>query len=844
MAAALMTALAGTAPGQGQYRGVYIPTFDTNTEARSAEAIQQILGSNINQVFVQVRARADSYYYPNREDSTYPNPDPRGQLYTIVPGDLDILQYYIDRCHNATPRREVIAWLTTFNTWNRPAAIPASPSHVFNTHPEWVTEDRAGVTFTSAEDAPLDPGIPGVQDYVYNVFMDVVRNYDVDGVHFDYIRLINSDAGFDPATKAQFLAETGWNFDTQNTGAQLEEVYEAWRRDQISQLVQRVHNQTRLEKPWVDSSAFLVNFDDSVEFLGQGYNWWVANNAIDILYPGCYSSTVAGTMDDWNFYVAKLAQNGDQFKRPLVCAIGSYLFLDAGDGSLNLQAVNALEANARKPDGYVFFAKGALFDDGTPATQLAQDLFNPGGPMATWADVPPVAHKIALGEETVPPNAPAGAQVALVDGVPRVTFARPSAAGDGDLPVHYRLYRDTKSAVDLYYSNMLMEWWDLESARSSFTFDDVTAGSATTHYSVVAYDNWNNQARADIGPVSVSGGEYIIETRAGGKNLADYSEVGSFGDSNSQSSAPGTTPSIGSRFALPADVTGRNDRARFTPGNLPTGRYSAFVTSFNFASANALGITSRFNDAGGERTTTIDLTAANAGNGWFPIGTLDFQTGAGHFIEFDNATQTNLGGSTDSRMNASALRLVRAAVAPQPKEPKPPVVAPGSPVTEVIVDSTPQALNYDDIGTTGNWQTSNLAGYFGGNARFFSNASFPFDAVSVWIVDLPRAGNWAIDGWVRNNTAFARGAQYRFVDGNGVTRNTAVTQRTGTDSQTTGGWFIDVDGVVDQNSFRFAKGRVYVSIHGNTTGNETLIADALRFRLIRAETSPENWNLF
>ena len=122
-------------------------------------------------------------------------------------------------------------------------------------------------------------------------------------------------------------------------------------------------------------SAFLVNFSDSVEVLGQGYNWWVANDAIDVLYPGCYSSTVTGTVDDWNDYITKLSQNSDQNKLPLVCAIGSYLFLPTNPG-YNLTSVNTLESNARVPDGYNFFAKGALFDEGTPVDDLATDLFN------------------------------------------------------------------------------------------------------------------------------------------------------------------------------------------------------------------------------------------------------------------------------------------------------------------------------------------------------------------------------------------------------------------------------------------------------------------------------------
>lgn len=844
VAAALMAA--ALPAQQPQFRGIYVPSFDTNTQARCDAVIADVLNSNLNQVFVQVRSRADASYFPNREDDTYPNGEPRGQLYTLSPADLDVLQYYIDRLHNANPPRKVVAWLTTYNSWNR-VAPPASPAHVFNTNPEWITENRAGTTFTSANDAPLDPGIPEVQDYLYNVFMDVVRNYDIDGIHFDYIRLLGADSGFDPVAKAAFQAQTGWNFDTQNTGGALEEVYEAWRRDQIAKLVQRVHDQTMLEKPWVETSAFLVNFSDSVELLGQGYNWWVANNAIDVLYPGCYDRTVSGTVGDWNFYINKLAQNGDQNKRPVVAAIGSYLFLEAGDGARNLQSIAQLETNARRPDGYVFFANGALFRDGSPVPdQLARDLFNPGGPMDTFVPVPSIPHKVPLGEEFVPPNPPANVAVSLVSGKPQVTFSRPAPASDGDLPVRYRLYRDTKPAVDLYYRNMAMEWWDVASARTSFSHVDVLSPNGNVWYAVVAYDDWNNRAVTTVGPVAAAGADYIVETRAGGRNFGDYSEPsGSFTNSSSHSTAEGCTPEIGSRFVQASNAADRDDIARFTP-SVPTGTYDVFVTCFGFASANAENITVRMSDATGVHTSTTSITNASAGNKWLPVGKITITGGAGHFVEFDNATQSNIGAGGGWRMNAAATRFVRSDVTPTPKERKPAVVPRPSNVTEVIVDSTPQALNYDDDGTSGKWANSFLLGYYNSNARFYSNNNFPMNATGVWIVDLPRQGRWAIDGWVRNNNSFATGAQYRFVDGSGTVRNVSTTQRTGSESQTTGGWFINVDGVTDNNAYQFNKGRVYVTVHGNTAGAQTVIADALRFRLIEATGNEEDdgWMIY
>ena len=810
-----------------EMRAVYAAVFSINTKAGCDKIINQVLSNNINAVFVEVRGRSDAYYFPNREDDTYPNNEPRGELYTISPANLDALQYFIDRLHNANPPREVHAWCTTYNCWNR-SSPPSSPNHIYNAHPEWITENKAGVTFTSDDNAPLDPGIPAVQDHLYNVFMDIVRNYDVDGFHFDYIRLFSEDSGYDPVAKAQFLKETGWNYDTDNSGGRLDEVYEAWRRDQISRLVQRVYDRTMLEKPWVEVSAFLIHFADPVEQRGQGYNWWVAHNAIDVLHPSCYSSSVSGNINNWEQYITKLKQNGDENKVPMVAAIGEYLL----EPSETVQTINNLRGNARKPEGFNFFRHGTMFSGDPSAADLT---FGSGGPMDDWAPIPPIPHK---SEDTLAPNPPASLSVTLSEGIPKISFNRPEAASDGDMPVHYRLFRDITAPVKLHFENMIMEWWDPGSSRTTFSFEDKNVGQGTFYYSAVSYDDWNNQAVSPGGSVNVSGGdgEYIIETRTGGKNVSDYSEVsGSFFNSSSHSDAPGCTPDIGSRFSLPHD--GKNDVARFTPSGISNGTYNVYATCFNYSSANAPNVTVRTNDKNGESSQLFDLTKANCGDTWALCSTMDFEGGKGHYVEFDSSTQSTSG--SNDRMNPAAVRLV--STSQTPKERKPPVTEPVSGIKEVIVDSEPTALDYDDPGSSDAWLTTTWGNNYGGSARYYRSENYPMDDYAVWLADLPRAGFWAIDGYIRDTQgSLAQGVKYRFVDGRGKVRDVTTTLQTGA-----GGFTVNVDGVSDENAWFFNKGRVYVTLWGNATGSEMIIADALRFRFIRPEqTSTEGFTLY
>lgn len=817
-----------------EIRAVYVATFELNTQTRCNQIIANVLANNINQVYIQVRARADSYYFPNREDATYPNNEPRGQLYSITPSDLDILQYFIDRLHNANPRVEVHAWLTTYNSWNR-SSPPSSSNHIYNTHPQWITENKAGVTYTWENDAPLDPGIPAVQDYLYNVFLDVVRNYDIDGIHFDYVRLITADSGYDPVAKARFLADTGWNLDTQNANGELNQVYNAWRRDQIAKLVQRIQSQTQLEKPWVDVSAFIVNYTNSIQNLGQGYNWWVAHGAIDTLHLSVYYDTLSGSLSRWNTSTGRIAP-GNLYTRPLVAAVGDWM-LEGPDPNYTHQVINSLRSHSRPPDGYNLFRYGSMFNwTWTPPDRTAQFLFGSGGPWAEWAPVPVAAHKVALGQESIAPNPPAGLSVALVSGIPRITFNRPAAASDGDLPVHYRLYRGAATPVPLYYQNMVMQWWDEDSSRSSFSYDDVTAPAGGTYYAAVAYDNWNNQAVSTSSQVIVPPIEIIIESRTPAGTITPvaqgYSQSGSWfsGGSTVKSTAPGLV-GVGSEFStnttLDASYT-------FTPNIQVAGLYDIYITTPSAGSVNAANSRFSINHVGGPTTGTIALTSANTGNKWTLMASnIQFAAGtSGSVTISENAPQGD-------RFYSDAIRFVPAGLTPTPKESKPQVSQPASTVTEVIVDSEPLALNYDDQGSWASTSFSPSGTLYNGSARYFPAGSYPMRDYAIWVIDLPRAGNWAIDGWVRSEqTSLARGAQYRFVDGTGTVRSVIATQRTGS-----AGWTITVDGVSDDNAYFFNAGRVYVTLYGNTTGNEMILADALRFRLIES-SEVGNWQAY
>jgi uncharacterized lipoprotein YddW (UPF0748 family) len=184
VAAQSVQAAPQTPPGVArEFRAAWIATVGNinfpSQPGLSVETLQQEIRSlmdsaerlRLNAIIFQVRPACDAIYSSEIEPWSYylSGDNPAG-----IPRGFDPLTYAIEQAH--ARGLELHAW---FNPY-RAALLPRrnnSPKHVLQKHPEWVR--RFGNNLW------LDPGLADVQDYVAGVILDVVRRYDIDGVHLD-----------------------------------------------------------------------------------------------------------------------------------------------------------------------------------------------------------------------------------------------------------------------------------------------------------------------------------------------------------------------------------------------------------------------------------------------------------------------------------------------------------------------------------------------------------------------------------------------------------------------------------------------------------------------------------
>jgi len=204
--------------------------------------------ANQNAVFVQVRRFAEVCY-----------PSAMGEPYFsgLSPANFNALQAMISAAHDTTggkQRIEVHCWIDLLRTWDRQyAPSPLYQSHSDPDDPDnyWVTLDTAG---QETPDKALDPGHPGCEKYLTNVCMDIVNNFDIDGLHLDDISFAANDFGYNPTSVTRYNARYGLIGRPAPTDPQ----WQQWRRDQITGLVRRIYAKVQAAKPNVKVSGSFV----------------------------------------------------------------------------------------------------------------------------------------------------------------------------------------------------------------------------------------------------------------------------------------------------------------------------------------------------------------------------------------------------------------------------------------------------------------------------------------------------------------------------------------------------------------------------------------------------------
>lgn len=229
-----------------EFRGVWIATVNNidwpskpglSSEQQKAEFIKILdlaVKLKLNVVIFQVRPSCDAFY-----DSPY---EPWSEYLTGQMGKppepyYDPLALAIEEAHKRG--LELHAWFNPFRVKHFSSKSPPSKKHVSQSTP--------GIVKQYGKQLWLDPGFKQSQDYTKRVILDVVRRYDVDGVHIDdyfYPYPEKDSEGKD----LPFPDDDSYN-SYKSVGGKLSR--DDWRRENINQFVRSLYSEIHSTKSWV-----------------------------------------------------------------------------------------------------------------------------------------------------------------------------------------------------------------------------------------------------------------------------------------------------------------------------------------------------------------------------------------------------------------------------------------------------------------------------------------------------------------------------------------------------------------------------------------------------------------
>jgi uncharacterized lipoprotein YddW (UPF0748 family) len=369
LVAALLLTSAGFAQANAdEFRGLWVDAWGPDLWSSSgvSTVISNARAGHFNAVVCQVRRRADSLYRIT----------PYEPVCTDVAPGYDPLADLIAQGHDTSggkQRLEVHAWLVTYHAWGGTNAAPVG--HPYLVHPDWLMLDSGSNALQT-----FDPGHAEVQRQTFNVAMNILTNYAVDGLNLDYIRYSGTSEGYNSNSVARFNRQTGRS----GMPAPEDEVWKQWRRDQVTALLRKIYLNTISLRPSVKVSCDTVTWSPAPvsdatwtnsrpyrEVL-QDWRAWMEEGLMDLNLPMCYFRAYdAGQASDfgtWRDFII-----GHQYSRHAV--IGPGAFLNAIPDTISqMRQELGTSGQGICVNGYKVTNK-----DGLPRSEFINALVNPSG---------------------------------------------------------------------------------------------------------------------------------------------------------------------------------------------------------------------------------------------------------------------------------------------------------------------------------------------------------------------------------------------------------------------------------------------------------------------------------
>lgn len=312
-------------PTTPKFKGVWITSVASqvlNSRDNIKEAVARCEASGINNIFVVVW---------NKGKTLYPSPlmkEKFGIEIDATYAGRDPLKEMIEEAH--AKNIKVHAWFE----YGFACSYSQSGGHIIQKYPSWAAKDQNGALVVKNGFDWMNPFLPEVQQFMIDLFTEVVRSYDVDGVQGDdRMPALPTAGGYDEYTVNLYKStHNGANPPSDYKNSE----WLKWRSDLLTEFLGKLYGEVKKLKPnVVVSSAPSIYPWGRDEYL-QDWPSWLSKGYVDMVIPqhyrydiNAYQSTLIQQLgylqpkDRGKFYPGVLIQNGtynpsDVFLRQMI----------------------------------------------------------------------------------------------------------------------------------------------------------------------------------------------------------------------------------------------------------------------------------------------------------------------------------------------------------------------------------------------------------------------------------------------------------------------------------------------------------------------------------------------
>ena len=467
------------APPKREFRGAWIATV-TNIDWPSSPGISsqvqraqlttmldQLAAAGINAVVFQIRPACDAFYA-----SPY---EPWSSWLTGTQGVAPSNDYYDPlqfACQEAHKRgMELHAWFNPYRVKLSASSPQLAANNVAVLDSAWTLTCPDGYML-------LNPGLSQVRDHVARVISDVVRRYDIDGVHMDDY--------FYPYSEHNFGTLDLKTFQSNPLGFSYPDSLAPWRRNNVNLLIKQIYDSVQAIKPvvkvgmspfgiWKNGVPAGTSGTSGYDDLYCDAVAWLSGKYIDYIAPQLYWSFGGG--QDY----AKL--------EPWWASVANGRHLYTG----NITSVGSTQLGMQINFNRTTKAQGAIIFSASGVTGNSYGILDSlkGRYYATAAVIPVMNWK-----DTVRPNAPTNLRASFNPntGLYQLTWDPSTPASDGDTARRYLVYRFTKQSyqpADLDVATNLLALTGLTTVIPPARID---SENVQYSFAVSAFDRNNNES--------------------------------------------------------------------------------------------------------------------------------------------------------------------------------------------------------------------------------------------------------------------------------------------------------------------------------------------------------------